>query len=127
MGYDGLRRLTSMSSGIFTRNYAYRDISGSQTTTQVQSVEYTKAPFGTPFTSAKYSYTYDDAGNVLTATDYSGNGATYTYDNQGQLLTEQGNVSGFGGAPFNYSGTYTYDTVGNILTASDGETTHTYT
>lgn len=127
MGYDGLRRLTSMSSGVFTRNYAYRDISGSQTTTQVQSVEYTKAPFGTPFTSAKYSYTYDDAGNILTATDNIGNATTYTYDNQGQLLTEHGNVSGMGDAPFAYSGTYTYDSVGNILTASDGETTHTYT
>ena len=127
MGYDGLRRLTSMSSGVFTRNYAYRDISGSQTTTQVQSVEYTKAPSGTPFTSAKYSYTYDDAGNILTVTDNIGNVTTYTYDNQGQLLTEHGNVSGMGDAPFNYSDTYTYDGVGNILTASDGETTHTYT
>ena len=127
MGYDTLRRLTSMSSSIFTRNYAYRDISDSQTTTQVQSVEYTKAPYGTAYTSAKYSYTYDDAGNILTVTDIINNVSSYTYDSQGQLLTESGTVSGMSEAPFSYSNTYTYDTVGNILTSSDGETTHTYT
>ena len=127
MGYDTLRRLTSMSSSIFTRNYAYRDISDSQTTTQVQSVEYTKAPYGTAYTSAKYSYTYDDAGNILTVTDIINNVSSYTYDSQGQLLTESGTVSGMSEAPFSYSNTYTYDTVGNLLTSSDGETTHTYT
>ena len=36
MGYDGLQRLTSMNSGVFTRSYAYRDVSDSQTTTQIR-------------------------------------------------------------------------------------------
>lgn len=65
MEYDGLRRLSSMNSSIFNRKYAYRDISGTQTTTQIQSVEYTKAPFGNPYTFAKYSYTYYVASGVL--------------------------------------------------------------
>ena len=128
MGYDGLQRLTSMSSSAFTRSYAYRDISDSKTTTQVKSVDYSQTSSnGVTSKFAGYAYTYDDAGNILTSTDNLNNVTTYTYDDQNQLLTESGTVSGFDGPPVSYSNTYTYDTVGNILTSSDGETTHTYT
>ena len=128
MGYDGLQRLTSMNSGVFTRSYAYRDISDSKTTTQVKSVDYSQTSSnGVTSKFAGYAYTYDDAGNILTSTDNLNNVTTYTYDDQNQLLTESGTVSGFDGPPVSYSNTYTYDTVGNILTSSDGETTHTYT
>ena len=128
MGYDGLRRLTSMSSGVFTRNYTYRDISDSKTTTQVKSVDYSQTSSnGVTSKFAGYAYTYDDAGNILTSTDNLNNVTTYTYDDQNQLLTESGTVSGFNGPPVSYNNTYTYDTTGNILTSSDGETTHTYT
>ncbi len=56
MGYDGLRRLTSVTGGPVARKYTYRDISGSQTTMQVASV-----------TSGgnTYSYTYDKAQKQL--------------------------------------------------------------
>lgn len=108
MGYDGLRRLTSVTGGPVTRQYTYRDISGTQTTMQVASVtsgDYT------------YGYTYDAMGNIATYTAPGQNPVTYTYDDQGQLLSATGNDS--------YS--YTYDTVGNILTASRGSSTHSYT
>ena len=128
MGYDGLQRLTSMNSGVFTRSYTYRDISDSKTTTQVKSVDYSQTSSnGVTSKFAGYAYTYDDAGNILTSTDNLNNVTTYTYDDQNQLLTESGTVSGFDGPPVSYSNTYTYDTVGNILTSSDGEATHTYT
>ena len=127
MGYDGLRRLTSMSSGVFTRNYTYRDISDSKTTTQVKSVDYYRTSYGSTYKSNGYAYTYDNAGNILTSTDKLNNVTSYTYDDQNQLLTESGTVTSFNGPPVSYNNTYTYDTTGNILTSSDGETTHTYT
>ena len=127
MGYDGLRRLTSMSSGVFTRNYTYRDISDSKTTTQVKSVDYYRTSYGSTYKSNGYAYIYDNAGNILTSTDKLNNVTSYTYDDQNQLLTESGTVTSFNGPPVSYNNTYTYDTTGNILTSSDGETTHTYT
>ena len=107
MGYDGLRRLTSVTGGPVSRQYTYRDIDSAKTTMQVASV-----------TSGgqQYGYTYDSMGNIAT---YSAPGkatVTYTYDSQGQLLKATGDTT--------Y--TYTYDGAGNILTASDGTTTHIY-
>ncbi len=108
MGYDGLRRLTSVSGGPVTRQYTYRDIDSTKTTLQVASV-----------TSGgqKYSYTYDSTGNIATFSAPGKGTVTYTYDNQGQLLKAAGDTT--------Y--TYTYDGAGNILTASNGTTSHTYT
>ncbi len=108
MGYDGLRRLTSVSGGPVARQFAYRDIDSTKTTLQVASV-----------TSGgqKYSYTYDSMGNIATYAAPGKGTVTYTYDNQGQLLSAVGDTT--------Y--TYTYDGAGNILTASNGTTSHTYT
>lgn len=127
MNYDDLRRLSSASSDIFNKNYTYRDISDSNTTTQVSAVDYYRTSYGYTYKFAGYSYTYDELGNILSVTDSIGNTTTYTYDDQGQLLTESGNVGGFNSAPYSYSKTYTYDSVGNILSSSDGTTTHSYT
>ena len=108
MGYDGLRRLTSVTGGPVTRQYTYRDINSTKTTLQVASV-----------TSGgqQYGYTYDSMGNIATFSAPGKGTVTYTYDNQGQLLKAAGDTT--------Y--TYTYDGAGNILTASDGTVTHSYT
>ncbi len=108
MGYDGLRRLTSVTGGPVTRQYTYRDIDSTKTTMQVASV-----------TSGgqRYGYTYDSMGNIATFSAPGKGTVTYTYDNQGQLLSAAGDTT--------Y--TYTYDGAGNILTASDGTATHSYT
>lgn len=106
--YDALKRLSVQSNDVITKTYSYRNISDTQTTTQVSSIAYTDADY--EFT---IDYTYDDLGNIKTvgsSINTSLNEA-YTYDQQGQLLTESG-----------YSGnwTYSYDTYGNIRSATDG-------
>ena len=75
MGYDGLRRLTSVTGGPVTRQYTYRDIDSTKTTMQVASV-----------TSGgqRYGYTYDSMGNIATFSAPGKGTVTYTYDNQGQ-------------------------------------------
>ena len=125
-GYDELRRLSTVSGAPFTKGYTYRDTTGSNTTTQISAVDYSRTTYGNTYKFAGYSYTYDKAGNILTATDNIGNVTKFTYDNQGQLLTESGTVSGFPEAPYSYSNAYQYDSVGNIKSFSDGTTTHTY-
>ena len=106
MGYDGLRRLSSITGGIYDKTYTYRDISSTQTTGQVASLTY-DLPVDQTF-----AYTYDVMGNIAAYTDANGT-VEYTYDPQGQLLSAVGDQS--------Y--TYTYDNVGNILTGNG----HTYT
>ena len=108
MGYDGLRRLTSVTGGPFNRSYAYRDISGTATTLQVSQLSYPNLGSGVSF-----GYTYDNLGNIATYTAPDGEVITYSYDNQGQLLKAVGDNT--------Y--TYSYDGAGNILTANG----HTYT
>ena len=116
--YDHLRRVSSITSNLwgtmpfYTKTYTYKDISETQTTTQVSSVAYSNVM--APIT---FGYTYDTVGNVLTYSQTGEGTITYTYDNQGQLLQAAGDTT--------Y--TYTYDNVGNILTASNGSVTHTYT
>ena len=107
MGYDGLRRLTSVTGGPFNRSYAYRDISGTATTLQVSQLSYPNLGSGVSF-----GYTYDNLGNIATYTAPDGEVITYSYDNQGQLLKAEGDATYL----------YVYDSVGNILSANG----HTY-
>ena len=105
MGYDSLRRLSSVTGGVYSKTYTYRGFEDSnQTTTQVSQLAYNLP------TERKFAYTYDNMGNISKYTDANGT-VTYTYDIQGQLLTASNGYS------------YTYDTVGNILTGNG----HTYT
>ena len=108
MNYDGLRRLSGVTAGVVSKNYTYRDISDTQTTTQVSQLNYPNIGSGLNF-----GYTYDVSGNIATYTAPDGEVITYTYDSQGQLLSAVGDQT--------Y--TYTYDAAGNILTANG----HTYT
>ena len=106
MGYDGLRRLSTVSGGPFNRTYTYRDISSSKTTMQVSGLSYSLGG------GMNFNYTYDELGNIETYTAPTGEEITYTYDVQGQLLQAAGNTT------YNY----TYDSVGNIRSANG----HTY-
>ena len=106
MGYDGLRRLSTVTGGPFNRTYTYRDISSSKTTMQVSGLSYNLG------SGMNFGYTYDDLGNIETYTAPDGEVITYTYDAQGQLLQAAGNTT------YNY----TYDSVGNIRSANG----HTY-
>ena len=115
LSYDSLRRLSSVSVGALTRQYLYRDISDTQTTTQVATVRY---PIAGTSLNYDFNYTYDTLGNVSSCALPDGTTVSFTYDDQGQLLS----VTGTG---INFS--YTYDNVGNILTASENGTNHTYT
>ena len=107
MGYDELRRLSTVTGGVAKKTYTYRDITSSNTTTQVASVTYDLP------TDQSYSYTYDSMGNIATYIDANGT-VTYTYDNQGQLISAVNGDTTYA---------YTYDTVGNILSGNG----HTYT
>ena len=108
MGYDGLRRLSTVTGDPFNRSYAYRDISSTATTLQVSQLSYPNLGSGVSF-----GYTYDNLGNIATYTAPDGEVITYSYDNQGQLLKAEGDATYL----------YVYDSVGNILTANG----HTYT
>ena len=106
MNYDVLRRLSSVSSDLYTKQYTYKDYSN-RTTGLVSQVQYTGLP-----TSLAFGYTYDALGNIATYTAPDGEVITYTYDNLGQLLSAAGDQT--------Y--TYTYDNAGNIRSANG----HTY-
>ena len=71
-------------------------------------------------TIAKYTYTYDNAGNILNFTENDVNYTLYTYDNLYRLT----NVS----YPDGSWAAYTYDGIGNRLTlkTSSGTTSYTY-
>ena len=109
--YDGLRRLSSVTNGLLTRQYSYRDVSDNSTTMQVSRVRY-------PEFNYNFDYTYDALGNIATYDSPWANPVTYTYDNQSQLLSASDGSTTY---------TYTYDAAGNIQSASNGTTTHSYT
>ena len=111
-GYDGLQRLSSVTGGVYDKEYYYWDGDADNTTTTQVSQLYYDLP-----TAITYTYGYDDNGNIIA---YMVNGSTtyYTYDAQNQLLKQTG------GGDVTYE--YSYDAAGNILTAKRGTETHTY-
>ena len=118
--YDDIARLSARYNYYFRQDYTYRNISSSQTTTQIANIAYSKRDGGANFSPFSLAYTYDALGNIktITGTDISGQNASYVYDVQSQLTSAV--VDGK-----NYS--YEYDTYGNIRKAVENGTTHTYT
>lgn len=139
--YDGLKRqkkttVTSGSSTVLTTKYAYRTVSGDQTSTQPEYYKVIKGngngtSTATILEGAKY--TYDAAGNITMISESISpfrTLAVYAYDKQSQLT---------GATYYTYSGSsttpttttayaYTYDGAGNILTEKkNGATVRTYT
>ena len=106
--YDALRRLSSVNNGQYTYTYTYRDISTTQTTTQVEKLSYSGITGALDF-----RYTYDELGNIKTYTDFNGS-QSYTYDGLGQLTQAV-----VGSTTYSYA----YDFCGNITSANG----HTYT
>ena len=110
---DTLRRVASVSNGVYNKTFTYRTRDDGHATNQIKTVNY--EDLAVPLT---YGYTYDSMGNIKTVTDPIDGNKTYTYDNQGQMTKEV-----IGSATY----TYTYDKVGNILTANKDGVAHTYT
>ena len=106
MNYDVLRRLSSVSSDLYTKSYTYGNVRGNSTN-QISQLQYTGLP-----TSLAFGYTYDALGNIATYTAPDGEVITYIYDEMGQLRRAVGDQT--------Y--TYTYDNAGNIRSANG----HTY-
>ena len=115
LGYDALSRLSTAGNGVYARNYTYRDISTSQTTTQVEKLRYTG--LNGALSGLTYSYTYNPLGNIASVTS-GGSTSSYTYDAMGQLT-----AASLPGMQY----AYTYDGAGNLQTVTRGETTNTYT
>ena len=115
LSYDALSRLSTASNGVYTRNYTYRDISTTQTTTQVEKLRYTG--LNGALSGLTYSYTYNPLGNIASVTSGSST-SSYTYDAMGQLT-----AASLPGMQY----AYTYDGAGNLRTVTRGETTNTYT
>ena len=139
--YDGLKRqkkttVTSGSSTVLTTKYAYRTVSGDQTSTQPEYYKVIKGngdgtSTATILEGAKY--TYDAAGNITMIAESISpfrKLVEYQYDKQNQLVSAK---------YYTYSGTsttasstttytYAYDTAGNLLTEKkNGATVKTYT
>ena len=118
--YDGFDRLTAMntgSDGVNGRTFTYRTV-GTQTTSQISSLNYHELASKTGLSNFKFSYTYDQRGNIATYTAPNEAQVTYTYDTQNQLLSANGS---------GYHYTYTYDDAGNITKTVKNGTTYTYT
>ena len=114
--YDKFDRVPSYvtkhknSSGNFDTvlTTAFNFVAPTESTTSNRVSSMTQS--GNGFTNT-YSYTYDNNGNVSSATD--GNGTTtYVYDSQGQLLREN-NFAG------NFTHVWEYDDAGNILSRKE--------
>ena len=120
--YDDIARLSARYNYYFRQDYTYRNISSSQTTTQIANIAYSKRDGGANFRPFSLAYTYDALGNIKTITgeDITGQNAAYEYDIQGQLT--QATTNGV-------TRKYIYDTYGNIREVQDasGNKLHSYT
>ena len=134
--YDSLKRLqkTQVKDGTtvkFTTAYAYRTISGYQSSAQVEFRNVRAGgDTGTLLEGAKY--TYDARGNITMISKSTGSYyplVAYEYDSQNQLTKETYyDGTGTGSSHITDTYVYTYDTAGNIQTVKkNGITTQTYT
>ena len=136
--YDKLNRLQRTTvtdadgAAILNTAYAYRTVSGNQTSAQVafRNVRLGSSTGSTPIEGKKYSY--DGMGNITLISQSTGSYyplVAYEYDSQNQLIKETYyDGKGTGSAHVTDTYEYTYDTAGNILSEKkNGTTTKTYT
>ena len=121
MGYDGLRRLSTVTGGPFNRSYAYRDISGTATTLQVSQLSY---PNGVNY---QYYYAGGKLMRMTWGSDtidffYDANGAPYAMKYNGTVYYYVTNLQGDVMRIVNASGTvmasYDYDPYGKVISAT---------
>ena len=129
--YDGHGNLLSASSPLYSSATAYtarKTTYAHADTSRPDLVTSTADPLG-----AVSTFTYDTAGDQLSATTSEGRRTTRTYDAVGRVLTTvapQGNLPG-ATAP-RFTTTYTYDKANRLLTetvangSTPMKTTHTY-
>ncbi|MBQ6838550.1 MAG: RHS repeat-associated core domain-containing protein, partial [Clostridia bacterium] len=104
--FDGLGRLSSsVINNVLTTNYYYKDVSDTQTTTQLQKMV---TPAGT------FTYTYDSLGNITSIVTANSEGtftSSYEYDSLNQLVRENDQRTGK---------TYTYTYLnGNVTSKTE--------
>ena len=113
--YDNIARLQNSdvltpdeSSGI-RHAISYEDFGQDRTTGLISSVEIKKKAEGNwTSTGEKFSYTYDDLGNITSVTDANNSPiATYKYDSLNQLIRENNSQTG-------KTVTYQYNAGGNL-------------
>ncbi len=134
--YDTLNRLQRTTvtgangTAILNTAYAYRKVSGSQTSAQVEfrNVRLGSSASSTPIEGKKYSY--DSMGNI-TMISQSTDGyyplVAYEYDSQNQLTKETYyDGKGTGSAHVTDIYEYTYDTAGNMTEKKNGPTAQRY-
>ena len=114
--YDALERLSTVKNSLYTKSFGYKTLSGSQSTAQVEKIQYSGLKGA--LSSLSYSYTYDARGNVASMTPSVGNREAYIYDAMGQLT---------GAALGNNYYYYNYDPTGNLMSVQAAGTTNSYT
>ena len=125
-GYDTIKRLstvtakTASATTIYKQTFAYKTISGSQTSTQVSSLTYSSLDDTT-----SYTYIYDAYGRITRETDATAAYTGYSYDVLNQLrYATMYNSSGV--ADYRYK--YFYDNSGNLVNwyINNNDNTETY-
>ncbi|MGM9554590.1 MAG: DNRLRE domain-containing protein, partial [Faecousia sp.] len=115
---------------VFNTAYAYRAVSGSRTSAQVEFRNVRRSSDNKLLEGKKYDY--DSVGNIIQISQSTGNYyplVQYEYDSQNQL-TKETYYDGTGTGTSHVTDTYeyTYDTAGNVLTVKEnGTTIQTYT
>ncbi len=119
--YDNLKRLSNASltnsdgQELFKTAYAYKTVSGNQTSTQV---EYRNIRTTEGVLVTGYKYEYDEVGNIVEIRQSEGSRYLlykYEYDTLNQLVKET-HYDGTGDTESDITAvyTYTYDTAGNL-------------
>ena len=101
--------MTSDESSGIRHAISYEDFGQDRTTGLISSVEIKKKAEGNwTSTGEKFSYTYDDLGNITSVTDANNSPiATYKYDSLNQLIRENNSQTG-------KTVTYQYNAGGNL-------------
>ena len=101
--------MTSDESSGIRHAISYEDFGQDRTTGLISSVEIKKKAEGNwTSTGEKFSYTYDDLGNITSVTDANNSPiATYKYDSLNQLIRENNSRTG-------KTVTYQYNAGGNL-------------